>query len=143
MLVKKRSGTASLRQARQLDYTFQFSTDIKRISMAHNVITGALSPISEAIRSLSLDLIGAIKGQRVEEECRYFRNHVYLWNICLEVKFFQIGPSLQLYCTIDGNYINPYIPGRFRSFWLSIFNLDIRTTKHLTHDRYGSPWPTV
>ena len=139
--ITKPSDSASPRQNRHLSYISQFSTDIRHVSGANNVVADALSRIQE-INSSVLNFEILAKAQETDLELQNILNN---GNVSLKLTSVPISLNLNLWCNIENDKVKPFVPSEYRkAIFDSLHNLShpgIRATKRLVLDRYV--WPSI
>lgn len=139
----QRPEKASPRQARQLSYIAQFTTNILYIPGSDNVVADALSRVDALRMPFEASLEDIAEGQAADEQLKL---------ICassdhpLKLKKLLWGPEhIPIYCEISGDAIPPYIPGNLRR---AVFNLlhdfahpGAKASGRLIQQRYV--WPDV
>lgn len=116
---------ASDRQARQLDFIGQITTDIRHIVGKENIVADLLSRI-DAIQSVpSLDFDALADDQTTDDELQNIQQGKC--KSSLNLKFFSIpGSTKQLLCDCSDDRIRPFITKRFR-------HAALQATHHLSH----------
>jgi len=109
---KQRNEKACPRQLRHLQFISQFSTDIRHIKGADNIIADTLSRIEE-LESIDYDKIA--DSQATDDELHRLRQG----NTSLNLRAHTLPSGKTLWCDISTQNIRPYIPQRYRS---SIFH---------------------
>lgn len=136
---KQKMEKAAPRQARQLDFVSQFTTDVRHIAGDANVTADLLSRIN------SLDQIVDYKkiaiAQRNDAELQRLLNDIENGRATIKLKVYTMPNSgTQVYCDSSTQRIRPYIPPEFRQQILAnTHNLShpgARTTVKLMTDRF-------
>lgn len=130
---------AAPRQARQLDFVGQFTTDIRHIAGEANVTADLLSRIQSI--ELNIDYTKIANAQRNDPEIRKLLNDSGNTEISIKLKLFTIPNSdTQLYCDFSSDKIRPYIPMEFRPQVLtkthSLSHSGVSTTTKMMTDRF-------
>lgn len=114
---RQKMEKAAPRQARQLDYVGQFSTDIRHVAGEANVTADLLSRINTLNRIIDYTKIAA--AQRDDPQLIQLLNETDE-NSSIRLKLLTVPHStIQLYCDTSTNAIRPYIPKQFRRQVLS------------------------
>lgn len=130
---------AAPRQARQLDFIGQITTDIRHISGEENVTADLLSRINSINAAINYDEIAA--AQQNDDEIQHILHGTGEQNLTIKLKLFTIPRSnKQVYCDASTNKIRPYIPKEFRNKILTkthgLSHPGVRTTTKLMLDRF-------
>lgn len=137
----KNSNSISPRQLRHLDFISQFSTDVRHVSGAENVVADTLSRIQQ-IAEPSLDFHDLALAQKDDAELQALMTND---RCSLKLQKLTLSKDLEIMCDASYQKIRPYVPLKFRkSIFKSLHNLShpgIRATKKLILDRYV--WPSV
>ena len=137
---KQNLEKAAPRQARQLQYIAEFTTDIRYIPGEGNVVADALSRI-DAIESPSPIDYRSLADHQNDQEL----NKVKCSPNLKISKLILPGTSVELYCDTSTKNIRPYVPEKFRfQIFQSVHNLShpgIRATVKLITDRFI--WPKM
>lgn len=137
----KKSESCSPRQLRQLDFISQFSTDIRHVSGADNVVADALSRINE-INFSSANFEDMAKAQKCDEELKNILSDA---KTSLQLRRLNISPNVELYCDVSNDKVRPYVPANFRRIvFNSMHGLShpgIRATQMLIKQRFV--WPSI
>uniref|UniRef100_A0AAG5DRP6 RNA-directed DNA polymerase n=1 Tax=Anopheles atroparvus TaxID=41427 RepID=A0AAG5DRP6_ANOAO len=142
--IRQKLDKASNRQARQLDYIGQITTDIRHIVGKENIVADLLSRIA-AIKSVpALDYDALADDQKTDDELQTIQQCKS--KLSLNLKFFSIpGSKKQLLCDSNGDLIRPFITKRFRDAALRATNQlshpGTRATAKLMTDRFV--WPSI
>lgn len=136
---------ASPRQARQLDFISQFSTDIRHINGAENIVADMLSRINEIQDDNIIDYNAMHQSQSTDTELsrllssNSLTNSLNLQKICIEES------PIPLYCDISTGAPRPFIPkGHRKSIFRKIHDLSHpgrKATLELVHRRFV--WPSM
>lgn len=115
---RQKLDKASPRQRRQLDFIAQFSTDIRHISGANNIVADALSRIE------SIEILESIDYQQIAETQNSDEELTKLINTPdSKLVFEQIpvtfGLNITIYCDTSTGRNRPFIPGKWRK---NVFN---------------------
>ncbi|GBN40108.1 Transposon Ty3-I Gag-Pol polyprotein [Araneus ventricosus] len=97
---------AAPRQARQLNYISQFSTDIKYIKGENNIVADTLSRVTEVS---SIDYNQIADAQTQDEELKSLQTIT-----SLNLKEYPLPSGKYLWCETSTSKIRPYIPEAFR-----------------------------
>ncbi|TNN10300.1 Retrovirus-related Pol polyprotein from transposon 17.6 [Schistosoma japonicum] len=128
--MKSSSDKYSPRESRHLDYISQFSTDIRHISGANNVVADALSRIHSLNRIQGIDLV---KLAQLQSEDIDFHHELAATTLQLQTK------------TIGKGIARPVVPRSYRRvIFDTLHNLShpgIRATRKLITDRFC--WPKM
>lgn len=106
---------ASPRQARQLDFISQFSTDIRHINGAENIVADMLSRINEIQEDEIIDYNAVHQSQSTDPELssllltKSVTNSLNLQKVCIQ------EAPIPLYCDISTGVPRPFIPKNHRS----------------------------
>lgn len=135
---------ASPRQARQLDFISQFSTDIKHIKGKSNIVADALSRI-EAIdcpNPINYQLFQ--EHQTLDSELQNILTDPQSSSLKLQKITFP-GSSAPIYCDLHNQIIRPFVPNSLRKTIFNQFhNLahpSIRATTKLISEKFV--WPSM
>lgn len=136
---QQKSERAAPRQARQLDFVSQFTTDIRHIAGMENVTADMLSRIQSLESTINYNKIA--ETQRTDPEIEQIRNGTGKQHFSITLKLFAVpGSNEQLYCDVSTKRIRPYIPKEFRQQVLSsthrLSHPGVRTTTKLMLERY-------
>lgn len=105
---KQRMEKAAPRQARQLDFVSQFTTDIRHIAGEANITADLLSRIETVTTKIDYARIAA--SQQNDKEIERILNAGES-NISIKLKLYSIpNCETKLYCDTSTNNIRPYIP---------------------------------
>ena len=116
---------ASDRQARQLDFIGQITTDIRHIVGKENIVADLLSRIAAIQTVPTLDYDALADDQKIDEEIQDIQQGKL--KLSLNLKSFSIpGSKKQLLCDCSGDRIRPFVTRRFR-------NTALQATHHLSH----------
>lgn len=109
----QRPDRASDRQARQLDFVAQITTDIRYVEGSENIVADLLSRI-QSIEAVEVNFDELARDQQTDEELQAFRNggkHKH----SLKLKPFSLPFSSQpVICDYSSNRIRPFVTKRFR-----------------------------
>lgn len=135
---------ASNRQARQLDYIGQITTDIRHVAGRENIAADLLSRIGAVFAIPSMNFVALATDQDTDDELRAILEGKL--KTSLKLKQFTIpGSSQQLYCDCSGDRVRPFITKRFRDQFLqATHNLShpgTRATAKLMTQRFV--WPNI
>lgn len=142
---KQKLDKASPRQARQLDFVGQFSTDIRHISGTDNVTADLLSRIGALRLSPSIDYHKLADDQQSDSELQsIIRSGTN--NFSLKVTTFMIpGSTESLYCDVSTKHVRPFVTKPFRNKLIEqIHNLahpGRKATGKLVSERFV--WPGI
>ncbi|CAB0012940.1 unnamed protein product [Nesidiocoris tenuis] len=135
---RQKSDKSSPRQARQLDYIGQFTTDIQHISGKDNVVADYLSRIESITTPLDYTKLAA--EQREEDLPSSLSGSSLTWKRSLVA-----DSNVPVYCDISTKFVRPYVPNSFRlQAFRSIHNLahpGNRATYKLLSQRFV--WPSM
>ncbi|GBM30033.1 Transposon Ty3-G Gag-Pol polyprotein [Araneus ventricosus] len=125
------------RQARQLNYISQFSTDIKYIKGENNIVADTLSRVTE-VSSIDYDQIADAQTQ--DEELKSLKTIT-----SLNLKQYPLPLGKYLWCDTSTSKIPPYIPQAFRKqIFHHIHGLShpgIKSTIKLMNSKFI--WPSI
>ncbi|GBO40228.1 Transposon Tf2-6 polyprotein [Araneus ventricosus] len=128
---------AAPRQARQLNYISQFSTDIKYIKGENNIVTDTLSRVTE-VSSIDYDQIADAQTQY--EELKSLQTIT-----SMNLKEYPLPSGKNLWCDTSTSKIRPYIPQAFRKqIFHHIHGLShpgIKSTIKLMNSKFI--WPSI
>ncbi|GBO34755.1 Transposon Ty3-I Gag-Pol polyprotein [Araneus ventricosus] len=128
---------AAPRQARQLNYISQFSTDIKYIKGENNIVADTLSRVTE-VSSIDYDQIADAQTQ--DEELKSLQTIT-----SLNLKEYPLPSGKYLWCDTSTSKIRPYIPEAFRKqVFHHIHGLShpgIKSTIKLMNSKFI--WPSI
>ncbi|GBO46061.1 Transposon Ty3-I Gag-Pol polyprotein [Araneus ventricosus] len=128
---------AAPRQARQLNYISQFSTDIKYIKGENNIVADTLSRVTE-VSSIDYDQIADAQTQ--DEELKSLQTIT-----SLNLKEYSLPSGKYLWCDTSTSKIRPYIPQAFRKqIFHHIHGLShpgIKSTIKLMNSKFI--WPSI
>ncbi|GBO39378.1 Uncharacterized protein K02A2.6 [Araneus ventricosus] len=128
---------AASRQARQLNYISQFSTDIKYIKGGNNIVADTLSRVTE-VSSIDYDQIADAQTQ--DEELKSLQTITSLY-----LKEYPLPSGKYLWCDTSTSKIRPYIPQAFRKqIFHHIHGLShpgIKSTIKLMNSKFI--WPSI
>ncbi|GBM34504.1 Transposon Ty3-G Gag-Pol polyprotein [Araneus ventricosus] len=128
---------AAPRQARQLNYISQFSTDIKYIKGENNIVADTLSRVTE-VSSIDYDQIADAQTQ--DEELKSLQTIT-----SLNLKEYPLPSEKYLWCDTSTSEIRPYIPQGFRKqIFHHIHGLShprIKSTIKLMNSKFI--WPSI
>lgn len=117
---------ANDRQARQLDYVGQMTTDIRHVKGAENVTADLLSRIESLHTRTDINYDELAEDQRVDEELKAILEGS-MENQSLKLKHFTVpGSTKQLLCDYSTSDIRPFITRKFRERF-------IKATHELSH----------
>lgn len=142
---RQKLDKASPRQARQLDYIGQFTTDIRHVSGTDNVTADLLSRIHSMSKTIHYESIAA--DQRTDDEMlQMLKNPGTLRDSSLIFKQFVIpGTDVMLYCDSSTNRLRPFITKKFRRQILEnvhcLSHPSARATTKLMTERFI--WPGI
>lgn len=130
---------AAPRQARQLDFVGQFTTDIRHIAGESNVTADLLSRITSIDRIIDYERIAI--AQQNDVEIQHLLTDANNETTGIKLKLLNVpGCKAQLFCDTSTQTIRPYIPKDFRQQILSnTHNLShpgVRATTKLMTDRF-------
>lgn len=132
---------ASPRQWRYLDFIGQFSTNIKHVSGANNVVADTLSRVGTITCTPSINFEAIAKAQETDNEFENLKNNKLL-------KFSQVPlseSSAQIFCETSTGFIRPYIPKNFRlEVFKSVHDLShpsIKSTNKMLTSKFF--WPAI
>lgn len=110
-MFKQKSDKASPRQARQMDFISQFTTEIIYIKGAENIVADALSRIETINAPVLFNTEEIAAEQQKDEELPHIlegRTSLYLQPFNLT------GSNRTLYCEVSQDSVRPYIPKALR-----------------------------
>lgn len=135
---------ASDRQARQLDYIGQITTDIRHVAGKENFTADLLSRILAVHAIPTVDFHALATDQETDDELTTILEGKLKTSLNLK-KFTMPGTAKQLYCDSSGDRIRPFITKRFRDQFLqATHNLShpgTRATAKLMTQRFV--WPSI
>lgn len=135
---------AAPRQARQLDYIGQFSTDIRHVPGTENVTADFLSRINQ-ISETGINFEEIATDQQSDEELTklILNNSGCEGNSLKLQKIIIPGSTTAMYCDISNNFVRPYITLKYRTSIISkmhnISHPGVRATTKLVKQRFV--WP--
>lgn len=116
---RQKLDKASNRQARQLDYIGQITTDIRHVGGKDNIVADLLSRITAIHSTSSLDYNKLAESQQHDDELEAILNGTK--KSALKLKLFTVpGSDKQLYCDYSTDRIRPFVTERFRDTALRI-----------------------
>ena len=127
------------RQFRHLDFIGQFSTDIRHIAGADNIVADTFSRIEE-IGVLDYEALAAAQADDCELQTFLLPGSV------LKIKRLQVpNVNAYIYCDVSTNATRPFVPKTFREkVFRSVHGLShpgVRTTVKLVSQRFV--WPSM
>ena len=127
---------ASPRQARQLDFIGQFTTDIQHIAGKDNVVADCMSRLDSIT---SLDYAELARAQREEDLPNSEAGSSLEW------KQVKMEDNINLHCDISTGYVRPYVPPSLRKqAFISVHHLShpgVKATLKLLKQRFV--WPAM
>lgn len=138
---RKRSDKCTPRQARQLDFISQFTTDVRHIKGSDNILADTLSRINAISMPNPIDYDEIADAQQNDPELNLLRESEVLRfkNITLP------DCNKPIQCDISTGIARPYVPERFREhIFATLHNLShpgIRASVKLVRSRFI--WPSV
>lgn len=140
---QQRNEKATPRRVRQLDFISQYSTDIQHIKGSENNIADWLSRIT-SIQTEMIDFNTMATEQENDIELRSILGAGK--DSVLQLTLFPIpGSEKQLYCSVEGRIVRPYVPATQREMVIrKLHNLShpgVRGTRKLVTERYV--WPNT
>ncbi|KAK4472135.1 hypothetical protein MN116_000433 [Schistosoma mekongi] len=139
--MKSSSDKYSPRESRHLDYISQFSTDIRHISGANNVVADALSRIHALNRIQGIDLV---ELARLQNEDNDLHHELSTTTLKLETKTIGKGKNT-LICDSSTGTARPIVPKSYRRIIFdTLHNLShpgVRATSKLIAQRFC--WPRM
>lgn len=135
---QKNLDKTSPRQARQLNYVVQVTTDVRHIAGMENVPADLLSRIQSLTATLDYDKLS--DDQRIAIlSCKLCYRSLKLFKLALP------GSKKQIYCNISTDRLRPFVTRPFRFKLIqqthSLAHPRRRTTAKLLTDRYV--WPGI
>lgn len=134
---QQRSDKCSPRQARQLDFISQFTTDIQHIKGSDNIVADVLSRIDSISMPNPIDYTEIAQAQQTDPE---LKNLIENSKTLQFKKIFLPNNQTHIYCDLSTGTARPYIPKLFRQkVFLSLHNLShpgIRSTSKLIRSRF-------
>lgn len=134
----------SPRQARNLDFIGQFSTDIRHINGKDNVVADALSRVETIISPSPINFDNFHEEQSSDNELQQLLLPNSSTSLILKKQKLP-GSDKEIVCDVSTSRIRPYVPKKMR---LSIFNAmhnlahpGTKSTIKLVSDRYV--WPNM
>ncbi|CAA9993988.1 unnamed protein product [Nesidiocoris tenuis] len=100
---------ASPRQASQLSYIAQFTTDIQHISGKDNVVADCMSRIEAVNRTQPLDYTQIAREQREDDLPISSDGNTLRWK-----RIRLADASIPIFCDVSTDFVRPYIPAQFR-----------------------------
>jgi len=143
----KSKNTRSPRQERHLDFISQFTSDIRYVKGAENLVADALSrPESETIEILSPDLEELVKEQEVDQELKLLISNEPNANSNFRLSRIHIpGTNFSLWCDTSTSKSRPYVPLSLRKrIFQTVHDIShpgIRSTRKKITDMYF--WPKM
>jgi len=136
----KSTQLSSPRQCRQLDYISQFTTDLRHIAGAENVVADALSRVEEV--QLPMDYQGLAVAQQHDQELHDFRQSAS----SLQLKEMLIpGTTTPITCDVSTPAARPFVTRQFRrAAFNAVHRLShpgIKATVKLVTQRFV--WPSI
>ncbi|TNN04773.1 Retrovirus-related Pol polyprotein from transposon 17.6, partial [Schistosoma japonicum] len=116
--MKSSSDKYSPRESRHLEYISQFSTDIRHISGANNVVADVLSRIHSLNRIQGIDLV---KLAQLQSEDIDFHHELAATTLQLQTKKIGKGKNT-LICNSSTGIARPVVPKRYRRFESGLFH---------------------
>lgn len=131
----------SPRQARQLDFIGQFTTDIRHISGSDNSVADHLSRINVVDYDGDIDFEKIAIAQQNDPEIKAIIDKEDSSSSSLSLKLLSIpSSSVKIYCDTSSNRIRPFIPMEFRQAIIKkihgITHSGTRATIKLISERY-------
>lgn len=138
---QQKADKCSPRQFRYLDFIGQFSTDIRHITGAQNIVADSLSRIDEINTTINFENLAT--AQQTDEELQKL---LVLNSTSLQFTKLNLpGTSQELFCDISTSVARPFIPKDFRkTIFHSIHDLahpGVRTTAKMVAQRFI--WPSL
>lgn len=135
---RQKMEKAAPRQARQLDFVGQITTDIRHIAGEANVTADLLSRIQSVTQINYTDMAQA---QRTDPEIHRITNENNDEQVSIKLKLFSLpGTDLQLFCDSSTDKIRPYVPQQFRQQILAnthgLSHSGVHATTRLMTDRF-------
>lgn len=136
---RQKMEKAAPRQARQLDFIGQFTTDIRHIAGEANVTADLLSRINTLDQVI--DYAEIANAQRNDEEIQRLLNDTEGARVAIKLKLLTVPHNnTQLYCDTSTQHIRPYIPKGFRQQILAnthnLAHPGVRATTKLMTERF-------
>lgn len=140
---KQKSEKADPRHLRQLHYISQFTTDIRHVKGADNIVPDFLSRI-DSISTQPINYVDLSSQQQTDEEVKAILNGETNYSIKLTQMPID-GSDKLLYCQVSDNIIKPFIPKAARKqIFNSMHNIShpgIRSSCKLLCERFV--WPNM
>lgn len=135
----------SPRQARQLDFIGQFTTDIRHISGSDNSVADHLSRINVVNCDGDIDFEKIAEAQQDDPEIKVIVDKS-MNNSSISLKLLSIPNStVKIYCDTSANRIRPFIPVKYRQAIIKkihgLTHCGARATIKLVTERYI--WPSM
>lgn len=136
---------ANDRQARQLDYIGQITTDIRHVKGAENVTADLLSRVGSIHSTAEIDYEKLADDQRDNDELKSLLDKENI-NVSIKLKLFTIpGSSKRVFCDYSTSNIRPLVTKKFRDqFTQAIHDIShpgVRATVKLMTKRFV--WPGI
>lgn len=140
-LLKINTDSDTPRRTRQLMYISEFTTDIRHITGANNIVADALSRVDAITTPSTLDYNKLAEAQKSDPHMK-----ILLQQPNLILKKIELPTSdTKIYCEMSTQQARPYIPTELRmQAYQAVHNLShpgVRTTRKITRERYF--WPSM
>ncbi|KFD69854.1 hypothetical protein M514_17976 [Trichuris suis] len=138
----KKSNDGTPRQIRYLDFIGQYTTDIRHITGATNVVADVLSRVSAITFPSPVDYEQLAQEQKESEELQRLLNS----NTALNLKQLPMGDdNVLVYCDVSTKQVRPFLPQKFRKIVFnhlhSLSHPGTRATSRLLRERFV--WPSI
>jgi len=136
----KSTQISSPRQCRHLDYISQFTTDIRHVAGADNVVADALSRLEEVESAIDYQAVAV--AQQQDQELREFQQSTH----SLQLREMLVpGTSTPVTCDVSTPVARPFLPQQFRrAAFNTVHRLShpgVKATVKLVTQRFV--WPSV
>ncbi|KAG8175361.1 hypothetical protein JTE90_018041 [Oedothorax gibbosus] len=139
---RQRSDKCSPRQARQLDFISQFTTDIRYIKGSENIVADALSRISSISMPSPIDYEQIAQAQQNDPELQSLLSNSNIFHF---KKINLPDCKKAIFCDLSTGTARPYIPKQFREHvFATLHNVShsgARSTSKLVRTRFV--WPSI
>ncbi|KAG7202115.1 hypothetical protein KM043_004783 [Ampulex compressa] len=138
---EQKPDKASPRQARQLDFISQFTTDITYVKGSENIVTDTLSRVQAINCPVIISTENLTEEQHKDQELQEILNG----KTCLNLRPFTLTESQHpIYCECEGDAIKPYVPKPLRRKIDSVYDLahpSGRSTRQQIRQKFA--WPGI
>ncbi|KAG8198256.1 hypothetical protein JTE90_021513 [Oedothorax gibbosus] len=139
---RQRSDKCSPRQARQLDFISQFTTDIRYIKGSENIVADTLSRISSISMPSPIDYEQIAQAQQNDPELQSLLSNSNIFHF---KKINLPDCKKAIFCDLSTGTARPYIPKQFREHvFATLHNVShsgARSTSKLVRTRFV--WPSI